>query len=364
MRWKKLEDKRFHLVRVLASAKDELLSRSSPSLVNHFLGVLSKLSPESETTPSIPSALLLCEEPAWRSINLDINKLLSNPELVLTEQSISVGALDSSYHSATAHFKISYFIINVGYWYANYQEQFGGEGMHTKLSTTVKGNLEQRILTKEEEVNAAVKIIDEIGDSSIRFIFLDEALSQAYTLSWAKNLREKIVSLTTSFVKKLMEYKTYPIGIFYTRSSDLVRGVVFQAGLAEEDFVQINDRTIMENWLPDGARSPLLKVHSKPLLGKDLNLLCFYLKIGGGNILRIEFPHELKKYVDLIHSAVLAQAILGNGYPLCLQRAHDIAVLSKDDRILIEGEIARILGIPTPELLLSKKEVGKRWSIT
>ncbi len=363
MKWEPLVDKRLHLAQMLNELKGSVSSWAASQTIHRFLECLSTIKPQVNSSITVSSALLLDEEPIWKSLDIDMNSLLRNPELVLEEQGISVCSVDSSCHFPAAHFNVNYALVNTGYWYVNYPKLEGGEGVHPRVSANVGNNLEVRILTKEVEREAAEIAVHKLGDSVTKYVFLDEALNQAYTLAWAKNPRTKMVEHTSRLIKRIIELKACPLGVFYTRSRDLIRGVAFQENVSEQAFQYLNDRLVVDEWLPDGARTPLFKVHSKPLLQTDLKLAAFYLKVSKGNILRVEFPAEMVGEVERIHCVVLAQAVLGQGYPLCLERAHDIAVLSKEDRRWIEEEVARILGIPTPELLLSRKEASKRWSI-
>ena len=66
--------------------------------------------------------------------------------------------------------------------------------------------------------------------------------------------------------------------------------------------------------------------------------------------------------METLHKTVLLQAILGGGYPYVLIRAHEMAVLSYEDRADIEASIAKILNIPI-EYVYSRKQVSKWRSI-
>ena len=124
----------------------------------------------------------------------------------------------------------------------------------------------------------------------------------------------------------------------------------------------VQDKILMNVYLNEGERSSVFKVKSSVVDLVGLDLLAFYIKTSGG-VMRVEFPASVSDKVDLIHCTVLAQSILGGGYPVSLQRAHEWAVLNYNDRMVIEEEIARLLGIPYADMLYSGKRSSKRWPI-
>ena len=83
-----------------------------------------------------------------------------------------------------------------------------------------------------------------------------------------------------------------------------------------------------------------------------------------GNVLRVEFPSNILRYIDVdtIHRAVLLESIKGNGYPYILNRAHEYAVLRWTDRDEIEDYIARFMGVPS-QYLYTMKNILKWRSI-
>jgi len=77
-------------------------------------------------------------------------------------------------------------------------------------------------------------------------------------------------------------------------------------------------------------------------------------------VLRVEFPESLRGLVDKIHLAVLAHSIMGGGYPLALQRAHDMAVIGAREREVIIETLKEVLNLPSDEYLFSRKWMSKR----
>jgi len=196
-----------------------------------------------------------------------------------------------------------------------------------------------------------------------KFLLLDESLSLTYTLSWTAEAREQMAFKIKKIIEETLKHNIIPIGVYYTRVADIVRGMVTIAGKKLENIPIIPDRTILNAVLDVYSRSPLFSVYSKALQKVGLEILCFYVKLGERNVIRVEFPAEAKKAVGNIHLLIILQSILGNGYPLAMQRAHEMAVLGANERRVIEEEICRKLGIPAIEYILSRKAVSKRWPI-
>ncbi len=199
---------------------------------------------------------------------------------------------------------------------------------------------------------------------NIKIVFLDESLNFIYTLKWSKDKRNKYIDIFKTLISRVISKDAIPVGIFYTRAYDIMRSISL---IENSEPHPVQDKHILNQYLKDGMRSQLFKVVNPVLKEYNLDILAFYLKVSDGNILRIEFPEEaIKKYdLDLvgnIHIAVLLHAILGNGYPYALIRAHEMAVLDYRDREYLESYISKILKVP-PEYAYSRKAVSKWRSI-
>jgi hypothetical protein len=116
---------------------------------------------------------------------------------------------------------------------------------------------------------------------------------------------------------------------------------------------QVTDRYLFQEIanLPVGARSRVFRSSSSildryvDLGGPDCRICYFYLN-AGTEVGRVEVPAWVAEDADLLemtHAVVYHQAQLGRGYPVVLQEAHEVAVLSTSDRLLIEETIEREL---------------------
>ncbi|HWO93463.1 MAG TPA: DNA double-strand break repair nuclease NurA [Dehalococcoidia bacterium] len=138
------------------------------------------------------------------------------------------------------------------------------------------------------------------------------------------------------------------------------------------DLVAINDRALFAALLAPGERSAAFRSVSK---NKDSvqnqsyepagHAVAFcYVRVGVDEVARLEFPLWLAAQpgaLDLLHAAVLDQCERGPGYPIALQEAHELAVLTGPDRMTIERLIEDALqasGVPTS---VAGKRGSKRW---
>ena len=281
----------------------------------------------------------------------------------LNNQKIAVGTLDSSTYNSGPHITVNITVVNVGYWYMNYETNNGGDGNYAEVILNVSGGIDEQICIKDIEFKVLDDILIEKLNGDKKFLLLDESLSLIYTLSWTMEARKLMAQKIGDIIENALKSDIIPVGVYYTRTADIVRGMLTAIGKSLEELPIIPDRTLLNHVLSKGSRSPLFIVHSKPLQEIGLEILCFYVKLGERNIIRVEFPREAMNTANDIHNVVLLQSILGGGYPLAMQRAHEMAVLRADERRIIEEEICRRLNIPTVDYLLSKKVISKRWPI-
>lgn len=98
----------------------------------------------------------------------------------------------------------------------------------------------------------------------------------------------------------------------------------------------IRDRDLFERMLGVGERSGLFASRSSLVMERygGHHVEFFYVNVGQ-EVGRVEMPRwasGLEELVHLVHSVVLEQCRLGQGYPLALAEAHEQAVLSGGDR--------------------------------
>jgi hypothetical protein len=148
-------------------------------------------------------------------------------------------------------------------------------------------------------------------------------------------------------------YVDRPRGDLVVRLLELVilqrRGQISKAG-TEHPLRGVFDTTLFWNLLKPGERSAIFAIRSgssKSFQG-SLALHFFYLNVGRADhpyLARVEVPRwvaENKRLVNLLHACLVEQAHhLGAApYPYILHRAHEIAVISWDERSQLESMIA------------------------
>ncbi len=277
---------------------------------------------------------------------------------ILKERGFCVGSIDSGTFISGPHLLVNIVFVNVGYWYLNHESGSGGSGNYAEMFSYAGEGERPQLKIKDAEMVAIEKLVDKM-DGKLNFLFMDESLSLAYTMSWNSEDREKMVKKICGILNSVMERGVIPLGIYYTRAADIGRGILAMKG---KELPILSDRILMNRVLGDGARSPLFKVNSRALANK-LRLLAFYLKVSERNVLRVEFPESMRRYVDDIHLAVLSHSVLGGGYPLALQRAHDLAVIGGREREVIIEMLKNMLNLPSDEYIYSKKWISKRCPI-
>jgi hypothetical protein len=109
------------------------------------------------------------------------------------------------------------------------------------------------------------------------------------------------------------------------------------------------------------SKSRILDAYDRD--GSGDQRICFFYINTGREIGRVEIPcwvaADLDK-LDLVHATIYDQAILGRGYPVALQEAHEAAVLSMADRRTVEHAIEQALSMSGVVRLNSGKDGSKR----
>ncbi|HEX9017705.1 MAG TPA: DNA double-strand break repair nuclease NurA [Anaerolineaceae bacterium] len=168
-------------------------------------------------------------------------------------------------------------------------------------------------------------------------------------------------------------YVDNPRGDLIVRMLELVilarRGQMSKAG-EEHPLRGVFDYHLFGSLLKPGQRTAIFGIHSGSAASFQgrLALHFFFLNVGReghAHIARVEIPRwvaESPELLDLLHACLVAQAhILGaSPYPYVLHRAHEIAVVSYDERDQLESMILAELrrqGVPVGER--SYKQVAK-----
>jgi hypothetical protein len=168
-------------------------------------------------------------------------------------------------------------------------------------------------------------------------------------------------------------YVDRPRGDLLVRLLELVilerRGQLNKAG-EERPLQGVYDTYLMRGLLKPGDRSAVLGIHSgsaQSFTGR-LALHFFYLNVGRPGhpyFSRVEIPRwvaENERLLNLLHACLLAQArhLGARPYPYILHRAHEIAVVSFDERNQLENMIVAELrkqGLAVDER--SNKQIAK-----
>lgn len=168
-------------------------------------------------------------------------------------------------------------------------------------------------------------------------------------------------------------YVDKPRGDLLVRLLELVilerRGQINKAG-QERPLQGVYDYNLMRTLLKPGERSAVLRIHSvsaQSFTGRQA-LHFFYLNLGRPGhpyLSRVEIPRwvaDSERLLNLLHACLLAQAqhLGARPYPYVLHRAHEIAVISYDEKNQLENMIVAELrrqGVPVGER--SNKQIAK-----
>ncbi len=272
---------------------------------------------------------------------------------------IAIGSFDSSFYIVGPHLMANIGIITTAAWFQNYKSGDYGNIIRVFGAMDIGDSIDFQILIKKYENEVIRELINKLRGKH-RIILFDESFNCAYTLSWAFNKRKEMVERVLSNINACVDNDIVPVAVFYTRSRDLLRGISIYKGKNLDSSLGITDASFFSKYLKNKyARSTLFKVYSRPLAGENAELLTFYIRVNG-SIVRVEFPREFESMINLVHGAIISQIILGNGFPIAMERAHELAVIKKEDREIIEHLIAKYLGKPGIEYVLSRKELSKR----
>ena len=168
-------------------------------------------------------------------------------------------------------------------------------------------------------------------------------------------------------------YVDRPRGDLLVRLLELVilerRGQLNKAG-QERPLQGVYDTYLMRTLLKPGQRSAVLGIHSgsaQSFKGR-LALHFFFLNVGRPGhpyFSRVEIPRwvaDSERLLNLLHACLLAQAqhLGARPYPYILHRAHEIAVISFDEKNQLENMIVAELrrqGVPVDDR--SNKQIAK-----
>ncbi len=112
-----------------------------------------------------------------------------------------------------------------------------------------------------------------------------------------------------------------------------------------DEVARVRDQDIFATLLEvDGERSGVFRGQADDVTGYGEHLPHFFYMAAGPEIARVEVPEWSLERIDLLHSLLWDQVVLGDGYPVALAEAHEEAVVRADDRDLfrqlLENEAA------------------------
>jgi hypothetical protein len=137
-------------------------------------------------------------------------------------------------------------------------------------------------------------------------------------------------------------------------------------------FEHLTDAMLFEGCLRPGERSALF-VHASPNNGiyyKDRghSVYFFYLNAGRAGkdaLLRVEVPEWVAReasQLELVHTALIEQSRVSDGFPYVLMRAHELAVVSMPERREFEQMVMGALMRRRLTPGISQKAQGKAWT--
>lgn len=155
---------------------------------------------------------------------------------------------------------------------------------------------------------------------------------------------------------------------------------ITEEALHQNPFRYLNDADLFD-FLGPGERSAIFAVRAKGLekyeqAGHGIHF--FYLNVSPQpavpSIVRVETPAWLVNdppALNIVHAAIMRQARINGGYPYVLARAHELAVISNEERQAVEMMLAvemRRHGLeprPSPKQFnknLLRRQEGFRWT--
>ncbi len=294
-------------------------------------------------------------------IGIDTSEIAPTPHVTPLFLLVNVGFQAINYGDRSSHFNGSKPFFYV---YSELAEEIGG------IKTVPSWTLEIKRL--ENELKVISELIDLPFKSEYKIVFFDESFSISYLMARDQNFRNKIIQAMDELQCKLRDLNIIPIGIFYTRSKaftySVIKSIICSNVKCSEcsfdieekpckKYSIVRDLALFNEVLKIGWRSPVFEVKSQITSQfRNFKVLAFYVKVGSGNLFRVEFPDWCLDYIDLIHDVVLAQSIIGRGYPYVLERAHEEAYISSSERRWLLNYIDKLIrGSGGSGLVLSGK---------
>ena len=309
------------------------------------------------------------------------------------EQS-SVIAADGSQISPSRHEAVNYFLINVG---AIHMHPGSGDAPNTHTFSDLHvqkygegGSFGNDQVGQMRDKAERLRLVEMVGEAQIQpaITLVDGPLEL-----WGG--RDRDPAQQAGFLKNLEEYldalkQTQALGALTAGYEDKSRRDLvvrcleigqlpreqIEGGRFERGLRGVLDRDLFADLLAPGERSAVIEIQhqfAEKYYAGPLALHCFYLKIGreeAYELARVEVPGwvaEDTEALDAVHATLVEQCRLTGSrpYPYALHRAHEIAVVSHEERkqvtqMLMAGLQAAGVDVGTISNKQALKELERR----
>ncbi len=126
---------------------------------------------------------------------------------------------------------------------------------------------------------------------------------------------------------------------------------------------RVTDRVTFARLLRPGERSAVFSSSSEVLEKYGVHRIQFFYLHVGSEIARVEAPEWVMSdpaMLGFVHAVLVDQARRGDGYPPALMEAHEKAVVSVEDRRMVERLLERLMGSEGISYTRSHKDRSKR----
>lgn len=237
-------------------------------------------------------------------------------------------------------------------------------------------NLRRDVAEMQALAEAAEKV-----DTDPRVALLDNSLLLWMTLEAGASARREIDLRLSEYLQAMDRLKARQTALagFIDRPRTVnTLALIHLAQLAEDEinletlrqtpFRDLTDLDLFRTLLPNGSRSARF-INTSPL-NRDFEraghqVQYFYLNTGPEEqIVRVEIPAwvgEQSELLDQLHAIILHDCSSTGGFPYVLIRAHELAVVTSQERQLLEGHIERMVLQSGEAPTHSQKSITKGW---
>ncbi|MDJ0626251.1 MAG: DNA double-strand break repair nuclease NurA [Candidatus Caenarcaniphilales bacterium] len=193
-----------------------------------------------------------------------------------------------------------------------------------------------------KEVRALIDLIKKVSSAQTQKIpigFFDGSLTISFIHN--KTLKKKYLGVVSELIENSEKYRIPIVGYIDTSlASNLTKSLEVVLGKVNCGKIKINDATLLKSFMNKwGSRSSYFRYFDKTA-SDEFNVLSeigfCYLKTSSkkSKPSRLEIPYWV--YKDGLHdeviSTVLAECLVGNGYPYSIEVADSMAVIRQDEK--------------------------------